>query len=400
MPILAVFAIIWPYSTHFGRIMPHQIPKISNQQIFTEASQKALLYVKKPLFERHPVSYHSNWLQDYHPNETHYLTKQQKNLLLSHGQRYAENDLAGTYARKIYDRLLIDLSYNSSRLEGNTYSRLDTEKLLLEGKSNKDKLTEETVMILNHKEAIQHIVDNIYKITINENEIATLHYLLSDGLVPAKYAGKMRDHGVRISGSVYIALENSKRLQQQLHIICEKANKIENPFEQSFFLLAHLAYLQAFTDVNKRTSRLSANIPLIKNNCVPLSFNDINKEDYADAMISLYELNEVNPLIDLYCYSYLRTCELYDVTVESLGFDEVRIRYRSERRNLIRYIIINELKNNKLKNYILSESKKHIPEKDSAQFIKTVEEDLQELSPQRIAGLGITQDQLQKWRKL
>ncbi len=90
--------------------------------------------------------------------------------------------------------------------------------------------------------------------------------------------------------------------------------------------------MQAFSDVNKRTARLSANIPLIKNNFVPLSFNDVEREDYTSAMIAIYELQDIRPLLDLYVFSYMRTCALYDSTVKSMGFDEIRVRYRQQRR--------------------------------------------------------------------
>lgn len=113
-------------------------------------------------------------------------------------------DPAGTHAHQIFNRLLIDLSYNSSRLEGNTYSLLDTQRLVLEGSSAEGKLDEEKIMILNHKEAIRYLVDNAHRLDVDEQTICTLHYLLSDGLVEARYAGKVRDHGVRIGGSTYV----------------------------------------------------------------------------------------------------------------------------------------------------------------------------------------------------
>ena len=98
--------------------------------------------------------------------------------------------------------------------------------------------------------------------------------------------------------------------------------------------------MRPFIDVNKRTARLSANIPLITNNLVPLSFKDIEKEDYISAVIAIYELQDVRPLVDLYVFSYLRTCAMYDSTVKAIGFDEIRVRYRKERRELIRDIIM------------------------------------------------------------
>jgi Fic family protein len=223
--------------------------------------------------------------------------------LQSAGDRSHHQKPAGTYAKQIYQRLLIDLSYNSSRLEGNTYSLLDTKRLLIEGIAAPGKLNEEKTMILNHQEAIRFIVDKRLDRKLDEQSVLTLHYLLSDGLVAPEYAGKVRDHGVRVGGSAYLPLENPKQLVFYLKEIFVKANAIENSYERSFFLLANIAYLQAFVDVNKRTSRLSANIPLIENNLTPLVFDGIQPEDYTSAMLAIYELNDVQPLVDLYHYS-------------------------------------------------------------------------------------------------
>lgn len=368
--------------------------------LFTPDSQKSIAYVRQPIFRRDPVTYNKNWLDNYQPNQTNYLSKKTSETLFKEGQRYTNQDPAGTYARKIYNRLLIDLSYNSSRLEGNTYSLLETKKLVLEGINNQNKLDEEKIMILNHKEAIRHLVDNADQLKIDPTEIRTLHYLLSDGLVPVNCSGKLRDHGVRIGASTYVPIENPMELKKQLERICNKASKIKDPYEKSFFLLVHLAYLQAFTDVNKRTSRLSANIPLIKNNLVPLSFNDIDKEDYISAMLSIYELNDPSPLMDLYCFSYFRTCQLYDTTIESLSFDAIRVRFRRVRRHLIREIISKEITGKKLEAYIHDQTNQHIPEEYREAFKENVVEDLNVLSPERIVGMGITEAQLKKWQRL
>lgn len=140
-----------------------------------------------------------------------------------------------------------------------------------------------------------------WRISSNNSEnIRSLHYLLADGLVPAGMAGNLRDEGVRISSSTYMPLEGRSRLEPLLELIASTAAKIHSPFEQSFFLLTHIAYLQGFIDVNKRTSRMSANIPLVRHNLVPLSFNDISKDDYASAVIAVYELNDTAPLAELY----------------------------------------------------------------------------------------------------
>ena len=372
---------------------------ISEPVIFNERSITAINYVRQPIFMRTPVAYNKEWLAQYQLNKTFYLTEKQRERMHAHGQRGSEKNSAGTYARKIYNKLLIDLSYNSSRLEGNTYSLLDTERLILEGTSAEDKLDGEKIMILNHKEAIRHLIDLAPKIKIEFNEICTLHFLLSDGLIPTHYSGKMRDHGVRIGASTYIPLENKLELEDQLNKICQIASQILDPFEQSFFLLTHIAYLQAFTDVNKRTSRLSANIPLIQNNLVPLSFNDIKKDDYNSAMICVYEMNDVTPLAELYYFSYFRSCQYYDVTAETIGYDEVRVRYRQIRREIIRHIILNKLVAKNLDDYIQLQKSNVIPEMDRQRFLITVIDDLAEINIHRIAGLGVSEEQLKEWLK-
>ncbi|MBP9726042.1 MAG: Fic family protein [Gammaproteobacteria bacterium] len=370
--------------------------------IFTAHSQRILEQIKKPYFQRQPAAYNTAWVHAYKPNVDRYLPQGTWALLRSmHAGQSSSKDPAGTYARRIYNRLLIDLSYNSSRLEGNTYSLIETEKLIIEGVANTDKLDEEKVMILNHKEAIRHLVDNAHRLQINNDEICTLHYLLADGLLqPSSSVGIVRDDAVRVYGTTYMPLEGRSRLVDELGYICETASKITDPYEQSFFLLVHIAYLQAFKDVNKRTARLSANIPLIKNNLVPLSFNYINKEDYISAMIAIYELNEVGPLANIFASSYQKTSEEYAVTVEVMGFDEVRVRYRTQRRQVIRDIILQKLTGDALETYVELQTKKHIPEKDQMNFKEDLIDDLVELAPPRIAGLGVTVEELQQWLKV
>lgn len=370
--------------------------------IFSGQANQSIDYVHQPLFERHPVTYNKKWLETYIPNKTFYLDTAESQQLHDFAQLFSAEEPAGTFARKILHRLLIDLSYNSSRLEGNTYSLLETEKLIFEGEVPEGKIDQDKIMILNHKEAIRHLVDSASagQLFINFKEVCTLHYLLSDGLVQNKYAGKIRDHSVRIGGSNYIPLETKTELEIQLNLLLEKASLIQNPFEQSFFLLVHLAYLQAFSDVNKRTSRLSANIPLIINNLVPLSFNDIPKDDYIAALIAIYELNDTHPLKELYFYSYKRTCQEYKEIAQTVEFDEVRVRYRYHRREIIRHIITHKLINQELENYIASETENIIPSMDRTRFKEIVAEDLKEISPSRIYGMGISVDDLNNWLKL
>ncbi len=387
-----------PSKAQSNATLLNQRPEIEN--IFSEASLSILQKLKRPLYLREACTYNEDWLKSYLPNETFYLSEQQRKLLFDRGSQTLNEQPAGTYANKIYERLLVDLSYNSSRLEGNTYTFLDTQKLLLEGKAADDKLDADRVMILNHKEAIRFLVKGIERVNLSEESIRTLHYLLSDGLVLSKDSGNVRQDSVKISGSVYIPLDNPTRIYNIFLTIIEKAQKIKDSFEQAFFVLVHLSYLQAFIDVNKRIARLAANIPLIKNNFSPLSFNHIEKEDYRSAVIAIYEINEVSPLLDLFIFSYLKTCKEYQVTYEAIAFDALRIRYRQPRRELIASIIKHKIRHIHFTDHINNFAKNNIPKVDQEKFILDVLDDLHHLDIFKLAGLGITRQEFEEWQLL
>jgi Fic family protein len=383
--------------TKYRILLKSERTSSNRMHCFSSLSEKILDQIKQPIYERNPVAYNDSWIESYAPNKTYYIPPTQRKQLYEAGRRSGNEAPAGTYAHQIFNRLLIDLSYNSSRLEGNTYSLLDTKKLLLEGASAEGKLEEEKIMILNHKEAIRYLVEQSPKLLIAFPTILTLHYLLSDGLVEPQYAGKIRNHGVRIGGSTYIPYESSEKLEPALRRILEKGALIEDPYEQSFFLLVHITYLQAFIDVNKRTARMCCNIPLIQHNCVPLSFNDVEKEDYTSSVLAIYELNKVQPLLDLYVFSYMRTCAIYDSTIKAMGFDELRVRYRMQRRSILREVILQKLTGSALKSYIQAQTEKLVKKEDREEFIKDVWEDIREMDSIRIVGLGITPEDLHQW---
>ena len=183
---------------------------------------------------------------------------------------------AGTYAKQILNRLLIDLSWNSSRLEGNTYSLLDTKRLIDLGEEAEGKGRREAQMILNHKDAIEFLVSTADEIGFNRYTILNLHALLANNLLAdPDAAGRLRHIGVGIARSVFHPLEVPQLIEECFDQILASASAIADPFEQAFFVMVQLPYLQPFDDVNKRVSRLAANIPLIKGNLSPLSFEGV-----------------------------------------------------------------------------------------------------------------------------
>ncbi len=303
--------------------------------------QKIKLYVRQPRQQRQPVSYKIEFLEQYQANETYYLPIKLREQLHSLGRSPAEQTPAGTFARDILNRLLIDLSWASSKLEGNTYSRLDTERLIEFGEAAEGKDALETQMILNHKAAIEYLVRDTEHAGINPETIIALHAFLSDGLMSDPLScGRIRNRAVDIGGSVYLPIAMPQRLEELFTIVVSIAAEINDPFEQAFFLMVHLPYLQPFEDINKRVSRLAANIPLIQHNLCPLSFIDVPQQAYVDAVLGVYELNRVELLRDVFVWAYERSCQQYVAVKQQLvPPDTFRLRYRNELAKVIQVIV-------------------------------------------------------------
>ena len=377
-----------------------QPPAVAVPPIFTAESQALIKRTEAPLYTRPPATYREDWLQTYVPNESAYLTPKQREELAALGKRAPIYGHAGTYIKKSYDRLLIDFSFNSARLEGNTYTLADTERLLLQGAAAPGKPNVERIMILNHKEAIAYLVRHIDTLQPDESTIRTLHYLLADSLVAPGAAGQIRDESIRVSGTTDAPPEGRERLARLLLSLLEKARAITNPFEQSFFLLVHISYLQAFVDVNKRTARLASIIPLIRGDYVPQSFVDVDQDAYLKATIAVYELNEVGPLADVYAWSYRRTCQRFETTAQVVGFDEIAALYRPSRRALVTDLVRAKVPQDKVAEWITAHVPGNVEPQHREKFISDVLAELQNLDASRIGGLGIMREELEAWQEL
>lgn len=300
-------------------------------------------YVRQPRQARAPVSYQHSFLEQYTPNDTAYLPEPLRAQLNSLGRpaTSAIEAPAGTFARDIFNRLLIDLSWASSQLEGNTYSRLDTERLIEYGQAAAGKDALETQMILNHKAAIEYLVRDTAHVGVNPETIIALHAFLSDGLMPdPATCGRLRVRPVEIGCSVYLPIALPQRIEELFGVVMEMAAEIRDPFEQSFFMMVHLPYLQPFEDMNKRVSRLAANIPFIRHNLSPLSFIDVAEQDYIEGLLGVYELNRVELLRDIFVRAYERSCQQYVAVRQQLvPPDAVRLRYRKQLSTLIGDIV-------------------------------------------------------------
>lgn len=193
--------------------------------------------------------------------------------------------------KKEMERLGIDLSWKSSQIEGNTYSLLETERLLRESKTAEGKTKEEAIMLLNHKDALRFILDNPdYLQLLSLSHIEDIHALLTKDLSVDK---GIRHRRVGITGTNYHPLDNEFQIREAIHDTCELINGKDNVFEKALLTLVLLSYIQAFSDGNKRTARITSNAILIANGYCPLSFRTVDSVDYKKAMLIFYEQNNL-----------------------------------------------------------------------------------------------------------
>lgn len=359
--------------------------------------------ILQPIHTRKPVAYNQDFLRSYRPNESAYLSPSIREALSKLGQTGAIIQPAGTYVRSILNRLLIDLSWNSSRLEGNTYSLLETKRLIELGENAQGKNMMEAQMILNHKDALEYIIDLVNEPHISAHNICSLHALLSNNLLGDPSAsGRTRQVIVGISGTTYLPLENPHVIKECFDMLISKMNLIDDPFEQSFFSLVHLSYLQAFEDVNKRTARLVANIPFIKKNLRPLSFTDIRQQDYAQSFLGIYEKNDVSLLRDLYCWAYQRSSQRYSALQQAMGvLNPMRLTYRAAIQNIVQHIILNQIKGSAVVASIrqwVDELK--LSDVDAAALFEAVETDLMNLHEGNCVQFKIKSDEFERWKRL
>ena len=354
--------------------------------------------ISAPIPLRRHVSYQREFLDSYEPNKTFYLSQPILENLFKLGAGVEKGRPAGTYARKIYQRLLIDLSWNSSRLEGNTYSLLETEKLLATGEGAPGKDRMDTQMILNHKEAIEFIVDIAEEIDINRYTILNIHGLLShDLLLDPKACGKLRTMPVTIGKSVYHPVEVPQLIEEYFQLIIQKAAAIKNPFEQSFFLMVHLPYLQPFLDVNKRVSRLAGNIPFIRDNLSPLSFVDVPEADYIQGLLAIYELNRIELFRDVFVWAYERSASLYLAT---LGEPDPFQNALSRSYSAAVYDVVQHKMNKIVGSQAIHRfANENIPVVDQNRFIEIVEIEVSSLHEGNFARFRIRPSEFFEWQK-
>lgn len=377
-----------------------QIPETGLPSLSPE-SITILHLISRPEAHRTPVGYKREFLESYKPNVTGYLSEAERERLAHAGKTARQDEPAGTYARDILQRLLIDLSWNSSRLEGNTYSLLDTERLISMGEVADGKPSKDTQMILNHKDTIEFIIANSEEIGFNRYTLLNIHGLLSNNLLPDPAAsGRLRTFGVGIQRSVYIPSGIPQVIEEMFDRLLDTVNRIHDPFEQAFFMMVHLPYLQPFEDVNKRVSRLAANISLNKKNLVPISFVGVPHSIYIKGTLAVYEMNRVELLKDVFLWAYEWSSARYSALRQSIGEpDAFRLQYREAIRSLLFEIVSQGLPYKETKK-LIKRTVTGIRESDQSKFTEAVETELMSLHPGNIARFGIRPSEFERWKNV
>jgi hypothetical protein len=377
-----------------GRWARYRVPDAADDGIAREDANEPVIplseagtsirdYVRQAPEARKPVGYDRKFLDRYRPNISFYLTEQDRAHLATVGRQQIAEQPAGTYAKQILNRLLIDLSWNSSRLEGNTYSLLDTKRLIELGQEAEGRAHLEAQMILNHKDAIEFLVSAADEIGFNRYTILNLYI------------------AVGIERSTFHPLEVPQLIEESFDQILATAAAITDPFEQAFFVMVQLPYLQPFDDVNKRVSRLAANIPLIKGNLSPLSFADVPRSTYTEAVLGVYELTKIDLLKDVFIWAYERSAARYAAVRQSLGEpDPFRLRYREQLRELIADLVRVPVSRKDAAARIAAWSQKEIDPGGRRRFAELAEAELISLHEGNFARYRIRPSEFAVWRQV
>lgn len=219
------------------------------------------------------------------------------------------NALSETILKKEYERLLIELSWKSSQIEGNTYSLLDTEVLIKENIEAKGHKKEEAVMILNHKKALEFIFEcKDYFKNLTLKKLEELHAILTGDLGVDK---GLRKSPVGIVGTNYKPLSNQLQIKDAVDKLINTVNNTENIIEKALISVIMISYIQPFEDGNKRTGRILANAILFANGYCPLSYRSVSESDYKKAVIIFYENNSIDYFKQLFVEQFKFAVEKY-----------------------------------------------------------------------------------------
>lgn len=239
------------------------------------------------------------------------FTKEELSVLFAAQKEFEKNTVGMTDLEyhKEMERLGVDLSWKSSQIEGNTYSLLETERLLKDKQTASGKTKEEAIMLLNHKDALDFVLDvSDYLKELSVHRIEDIHSILTKELGVDR---NIRHRRVGITGTNYRPLDNEFQIREALEETCTLVNGKDNVFEKALLTLVLLSYIQAFVDGNKRTARITSNAILIANGYCPISFRTVDSIDYKKAMLMFYEQNNIAAFKKIFIEQFLFAVKTY-----------------------------------------------------------------------------------------
>lgn len=308
--------------------------------------------VSRPVTQRAKVGYRDEFLDSYKPNKTFYLGAANRARLANRCPiGSAPISQLGDHDVSIF---LSDLAFWSSNLEGNEYDYASTVQLIEHRIDKVGASKEDRVMILNHHDAVRHIINftpapgaSDYElqqsIGVRTSDMLALHAILSQDLMKdPRHCGALRRSHVEIRESSYIPPDVPARIAGTFGEIMRKAAKIKNPWEQSLFMIVHMPYLQPFEDCNKRTSRVACNIPLLRAGVTPMSWTDVSHRAYIDGMLAVYEYNDPLLIAEVFTEGYLRSSERFALMRREGRPDQIACDYRNELRQVVRAMILED----------------------------------------------------------
>lgn len=352
----------------------------------------------RPDRQRPKVPYEPNRIDSYIPNETRWLSETESERMQKAAIGVNGTLNASTYSRQIAQRFLIDLAWASSNLEGNTYSYLDTEVLVNYGEQAVGHDLFESTMILNHKNAINEVVDNVGNPVLNERFTARIHTFLLRDLISDEDLGRVRSSPVGIGGSSYIPSEDRYMLMSALGSLLWKAEQVEDPFEASFFLLAGFSYLQAFVDGNKRMGRLLCNVPLLWNGLPPMSFIGVDQYAYVSGLILFYEKADTSLLSETIANAYVENSKSYAAAVATKRMPrsiELKERQRVDR--LVQKVIEEQIEGDDIQKALKPELS-DLSNDDQAFLTERIESIVAAITEDNAAAWGVDGESVMRYR--
>ena len=299
------------------------------------------------------------------------------------------------------DPFLIDLTWNCCRLSGNSYSLRETVRLVAFGEEADGRLRAETQMVLNHRDAIEFLVESAVRSGLDLQAILNLHAFLSDNLLNDPDAeGRLRQRPISIAGSAYRPETDPHVVSASMRRLFAVAEAIHDPFEQALFVMAQLAYLQPFAGLNEPLSRLAANIPLIASGLPPLIFEDVSPEAHSSALLGVYEFNRIGPLRDMFVWAYGRSVARLGAIRQSAGEpDPFRMRHRHCLREVAAEVVRGRMNRSQAAAHLEAWALANIDPHERAGFQEMAEQDLTRMHAGNFARARITLSEFAAWRK-